>query len=87
MQAQYMQQQGYPYPYATAYTNPQQQGAAGMFIYEYFKSYSIYLLHSPSSSSSSSFFPRLKIIIKFILLFFFVLYSSISYGSTECTGM
>lgn len=27
MQAQYMQQQGYPYPYA--YTNPQQQGAAG----------------------------------------------------------
>lgn len=30
MQAQYMQQQGY-YPYA-AYTNPQQQGAAGLFI-------------------------------------------------------
>lgn len=29
MQAQYMQQQqGFPYPYP-AYTNPQQQGAAG----------------------------------------------------------
>lgn len=36
MQAQYMQQQ---YPYTYAYTNPQQQGGAGLYFLNHFNSF------------------------------------------------